>query len=283
MPRTTHHGNVVTLPSVDLPFVGVAASASTGERIDGSRSEVWLVQCYDQQHQGRMLYVKPALTQHAMLVELLCNQVARCMRLPCPEGFLVTLRPNHVGRPRSPQMMLAYGCEQVGTHSKARPIRNVDVMLRMLDKLRLTHPLAAFDELVANSVRSPADVLFDPHGGAAIIDHEGAMEMLDRPEMEVTNWLAQRIIERTPAENRNEVAKVVRASAANAYRMKLMDPPLAVQFAQEGVEIYTTLFNFLHNRLQELDRLISQRFDPQQGYLNIPAHNQHEAPGTSHL
>lgn len=277
MPNPRRSANVIALPDIELPFVGVAASASEGVHVHGSRSEVWLVQCYDQDSQGRMLYIKPALTHNAMLVELLCNQVGKCMRLPCPDAFLVTVRPHHVGRPRSHQSMLAFGCEQVGTHSQARPIKNVEVLLRLLDKLHLTNPLAAFDELIANSVRSPDDVLIDPNGGAAIIDHEGAMEMLDRPTSDVTNWLAQRMLARTPEDDRPALAKAVRACAASAYRMRLNSPPLAVQYAQDGIAIYDKLLNFLQQRLEALDGLLSQRFDPQQKYLTIPAQQHHEA------
>lgn len=262
--------NVVAFPDIEPPTVGVAASASGGVPMSGSRSEVWLIQCYDHNSQGRMLYIKPALSHNAMLVELLCNQIGKCMRLPCPEAFLVTVRPHHVGRAKSQQNLLAFGCEQAGTHSQARPIKNVDVMLHLLDKLHITRPLAAFDELVANGVRCPNDVLFDPHGAAAIIDHEGAMELLDRPSAELTNWLAQRMLERTPGHERHALAKAVRASAANAYRMRLNPPPLALQYAQDGVQIYGKLLNFLNDRLDSLDRLLSQRFDPQQSYLYQP-------------
>lgn len=259
--------NVIALPTGELPGLGIAATAASGVRIDGSRNEVWVCQAYDAAGVGRMLYIKPTLSQRAMMVESLLAQVAQCLRLPCPAPYLVTVKPHHVGRPRGGASMLAFGCEQVGTRSLARPIRSVDMMLQLLKKLHHSEMLAVFDEWAGNSVRSPGDILFDPEGHAAIIDHEGAMEDLTRPESAVTNWLAARIIERTDEKERAALLKGFRARAAAAHRVQLSAVPLGVQYAQDGVRIYRELLDFLKERLNHLDQLLSDRVQPEQQYL----------------
>ncbi|MBP9149226.1 MAG: hypothetical protein KBG00_10640 [Rhodoferax sp.] len=264
--------NVIALPNGELPGLGIAATAAPGTRVEGSRNEVWLCQAYDASMGGHMLYVKPGITQRAMMVEALAAQVAQCLRLPCPAPFLVVVKPHHIGRIKSDTTLLAFGCEQAGTRSLARPVHNVEIMLQLLKKLHHSEMLAMFDEWVGNSVRGPGDILFDPEGSAAIIDHEGAMQDLSKPDCAVTNWLATKIIERTDEKEHVALLKALRARAAAAHRVQLKAVPSGVQYALDGVKIYTRLLNFLSERLVHLDHLLSSRVLPDQQYLTEESH-----------
>jgi hypothetical protein len=109
-------GDKVVQLSTPLPGLGVAATATPGQRIAGSRNEVWLCQAYSQGI-GVMLYVKPALSLRRMMVEVLAAQLAQCMRLPCPSPYLVTVKPHHVGRSKEQKSLIAFGSEAAGTSS----------------------------------------------------------------------------------------------------------------------------------------------------------------------
>lgn len=252
--------------TTSLPGVAIAASAAPGDLVPGSRNEVWLCQCYSN-GAGLLLYVKPALSLRRMMVEVLAAQVARCLRLPCPAPYLVTLKPHHVGRPKGAPGLIAFGSEAAGTSAVARPVRDVELMLEMLDKLRLTEAAFVLDEWIANGVRGPRDLLFDPVSGAAIIDHEGAMEPGTPPDAAVSNWLAQRVLERTPEKQRSALLRTLRARAAAAHRARLDEAPGEVQFLQDGLRVYEELALFLAQRLAHLDALLSQRVLPEQRTL----------------
>lgn len=261
--------NVVGLPKIQLPGIGIAATAAPGQRISGSRNEVWLCQAYSN-GVGLLLYVKPALSTRRMMVEALAAQVAQCMRLPCPDPYIVTVKPHHVGRPKSSQNIIAFASEAAGTRALARPVLDLDVMFDLLDRLKLTEGTCVLDEWIANAVRGPRDVLFDPGSdqGAAIIDHEGAMESGVAADTAVTNWLAARVLERTDAKHRLALLKALRARATAAHKAELSLVPGTVQYVQDGMAVYTELLQFLQARLQHLDRLLSTRVLPEQRHLD---------------
>jgi hypothetical protein len=275
--------NVLELPGAELPGLRVAATAATGVRQTGSRNEVWLCSgfCEDA---GVMLYVKPALSQRAMFTEILAAQLGQCLKLPCPNPYLVTVNPAHVGRPRG-RPVLAFGSEQVSERSLARPIRDLELLLQVLTRLKIAEAVCAFDEWIANTVRSPSDVLFDPEGRAYLIDHEGAMESITRPASQVTNWLGSRLTESLTLAERPALLRNLRAKVAAAHRTRLGNVPSAVQFAQDGVAIYRALLDFLAQRLEHLDQLLSQRVLPGQMYLSESAANDdnHESLGPANI
>lgn len=216
-----------------------------------------------------MLYVKPALSTRRMMVEALAAQVAQCMGLPCPSPFLVTVRPQHVGRPAGSARIIAFGSEAVGPQALARSVMNVNILMELLQQLKLTETACVFDEWIANSVRSPRDVLFDPGSGAAIIDHEGAMERDTRPDEAITNWLAARLLERTPDKDRPALLRALQARTAAAHRARLSEVPAQAMFVQDGQDIYLELLQFLEARLHHLNTLISKRVLPEQGTLAL--------------
>jgi len=262
MPTT----KVVPIRPTELPGLGMASVASTGSRVDGSRNEVWLCQAYDATGQGLVLYVKPKLTPRALLVEALAAQLGQCIGLPCPDPYIVTVNPIFVGAPRG-KHLVAFGSAQVGSRGLARPIHDIDFMMTTLEKLGLVSAACAFDEWIANPVRGPGDVMFDSEAGAVFIDHEAAMDPLTAPDAAVTNWLAARVLERIAPGKRPELLKAIRARAAAAHRAQLGQVPSVVQIAQDGVVIYRSLLKFLADRLDHLDRLLSLRILPEQGYL----------------
>lgn len=249
-----------------MPGLGIASTASKGTHIGGSRNEVWLCQAYANGDQGVMLFIKPALSLRAMMVEALAAQVGQCMGLPCPNPYIVTVNPKHVGRPVGAKIV-AFGSEQKG-RALARPVFDTDLMIEMLEKQKLVDQLCCFDEWIANSVRSPRDIVFDPEHGLSIIDHEGAMEGSTRPSEAVTNWLASQVLNRISPDQRGLFLKRLRARADAAHRMSLGSPPAAVQFHQEGLPVYRQLVEFLKERLTHLDALLSGRVLPGQGHIS---------------
>lgn len=269
--------NVVPIRRGSLPGIGVASTASEGTRLAGSRNEVWQCAAYDSDGRGRVLYVKPALGLRSILVEILSAQVGQCMGLPCPTPFIVTANPTHIGRPPG-RKVIAFGSELVGR--LAFPINDTDILLRELDRQRVTETLFCFDEFIANSVRGPRDIVFDPTAGAVIIDHEGAMGPDVLPGDAVTNWLADRVLERVESKHLPALLKRLRAKAAALGEFQLGPIPAAVQFDQSGVGVYTELLEFLQARLGELDRLLSQRVLPQQTYVK-PVEDTDETGGVT--
>lgn len=256
--------NVLPLRLGSLPGIGVASTASVGVRLKGSRSEVWQCQAYDNEGQGRVLFVKPGIGLRGILIESLSAQIGQCLGLPCPTPYVVTANPTHLGRPAGPKIV-SFGSEQVGRF--AFPIIETEVLLRELDRQKVTDTLACFDEFIANGVRGPRDIVFDPSVGALIIDHEGAMSEATKPAAAVTNWLADRVLEQLEERQRPAFLKRLRSKAAFIRAVELAPIPGAVQFDQNGVAVYGELLKFLKDRMDELDRLLSQRVLPQQTYL----------------
>jgi hypothetical protein len=261
----TKTSNVRTLPSSELPSLPLAATSQAGGEIKGSRNEIWLCPAYSS-GVGLMLYVKPRLSHRAMFVEALAAQLGQCLKLPCPNPYLVTVNPLHVGLSKGPSF-LAFGSEQVNERGMSFAIRDLDLLIGNLDRLKLSEAVCAFDEWIANTVRSPSDVLFDPERGAFLIDHEGSMESSTRPDSQVTNWLAMRLVERLKESERPALLRALRAKTTAAHRAKLEPIPGTVLVVPDGMLIYTALLTFLEKRLLHLDKLLSQRVLPNQMYL----------------
>jgi hypothetical protein len=255
---------VAPLRPNSLPPLRVASTSQRGSRIDGSRNEVWLCPGYDGNGNGVVLYVKPGLSVRQAMVEALAAQIGQCMSLPCPDPYIVTASPQHVGRPRGAKIF-AFGSAQVGIG--ARPVLDSEVLLGLLETQKLRDPLATFDEFIANPVRGPRDIVFDPAHGAIIIDHEGAMEASTKPGQSVSNWLADRVLERLTTKDRPVFLKRLRSKAAALHSIGIGAAPSAVQFDQRGVPLYNELAAFLVERLTHLDRLLSERVLPGQAYI----------------
>jgi hypothetical protein len=211
-----------------------------------------------------------------IMIEVLAAQVGQCMGLPCPTPYIVTANPTHVGRPPG-RKIIAFGSEQVGR--MAYTVMNTDVLLHALNSHRLTEGLCVFDELIANGVRGPRDIVIDPVHGPFVIDHEGAMENGVDFASAVTNWIADRVLERADSKALPQLLKRLRAKAAVLQGFEFNTVPSAVQFDQQGVETYRQLLEFLRARLSELDRLISSRVLPKQAYLQTNEKEDRDASG----
>jgi hypothetical protein len=272
---------VVVLRSGSLPGPGLASVPSSGRLLSGTRSEVWLCQAYDANAQGLVLYVKPKLALRAVFVECLAALVGQCIGLPCPDPYLVTVKPQFVGRPPGKQL-LAFGSVQAGGRGIAQPIRSVDDMIETLEQLGLSHAACVFDEWIANPVRGPGDVLFDAELGAVFVDHEGAMEASTAVDTSVTNWIASHVIARTPPGKRLQLLKAIRARAVAAHNVQFGQPPSVVQLDQDGAATYQALLQFLKERLAQLDKLLSCRILPDQAYLS-PASDDDASNRTSNI
>ncbi len=148
--------------------------------------------------------------------------------------------------------------------------------MEALQRQKLIDPLVAFDEFVANPVRGPRDIVFTPAHGAAVIDHEGAMDLATRADQPVTNWLAERVLDALPARERPTFLKRLRAKVAVLHSTRFGAAPAAVLFGQQGALLYNALVKFVEQRLTHLDRLLSERVLPGQAYL--PSPNQQDAP-----
>ena len=272
--RKPLNSSVTALPAVDLPGVGIAATAGLGNLITGSRNEIWLCPGFHGDAQPVMLYVKLGLSERAIFIEILAAQLAHALRLPCPTPFLVTVSPHHVGRPRGAQV-LAFGSQDVSERSMARPVRALEVLMDLLERAKLDDMAGVFDEWIANDVRSPSDVLVSPEGGMLyLIDHEAAMRDGLAPDATITNWLVSRLVERCDADSRVDLLRRLRARLTALQRVRLAQAPAVAQYSQDGVMLYTSLVQFITDRLQHLDRLLSERVMPEQLYLAAPATQQ---------
>lgn len=263
---TTNKSTVVAFPATELAGLGVAATAGAGNRITGSRNEIWLCAAYDQHHEPVMLYVKMALPQRAMFVEALAAQLAIALRLDCPMPYLVRVNPRHVGREAGPPI-LAFGSLDVSERSMAKPIRCLDTLFELMERLKIAELAGAFDEWIVNDVRSPSDILVSPESRLILIDHEAAMREGLKPDEAASNWLISRLLEKVRDEDRPALMRRVRGRLSALMRVNLNLTPLAAQYSQDGVAIYTMLVHFLRSRLQHLDQLLSERIEPDQRYL----------------
>lgn len=257
--------NVVALPNAELPGLPVAATSGTGNRISGSRNEIWLCPAYSN-GEPVMLYVKLGLSTRAMLVEALCAQIAQGLKLGSPTPFIVTVNPKHVGRAPG-SSVLAFGAEDLCERSMAKPLRNLETLLALLRSHKIADLVTVFDEWIANDVRNPSDILVSPEARLYMIDHEASIADGLRPDQEVTNWLAGRLLESMSDTDRIMFLRQLRARIAALHRVSLTAVPLATQYSPEGVQLYETLLQFLRTRLHHLDELLSRRVMPEQGYL----------------
>lgn len=264
MPTGRNH-NVVALPANKLPAIYIAATAQLGARISGSRNEVWACTAYSE-GQPVNLIIKLGLSTRAMMVEVLCAQLASCLGLGASPPYLVTVNPRHVGRANGTPV-LTFGVESVSERGHARPIRSLDLLLQTLDSMKVTDLACAFDEWVANDVRSPSDILVGTDSRVYFIDYEAAMGPHLPPNATATNWLADRLLERTSTSERAAFLRKLRSRMAALQRLQMGEVPSAVQFSQDGVAIYTQLLQFLQERLSHLDQIMTQRVLPQQMYL----------------
>ncbi len=258
---------VVRLPQTELPGLAVASTCGLGNPIHGSRNEIWLCPAYGPDAQTVMLYVKLGLPTRAMLAEVLCAQIAHCLGLETPLPYLVTVAPHHVGRERGTAIRLAFGAEDLSERAMARPIRSLDLLLDLLRKRKIEDLVAVFDEWIANDVRSPSDILVSPEARLYLIDHEAALGQHVAPADEVTNWLAGQLLTGLDTRARSQFLRRLRGRLAALHRVQLGEPPVALGFAQDGVPLYRALLQFLAERLGHMDRLISRRVMPEQGYL----------------
>lgn len=257
--------NVVAFSDSGFPEVGHASVHSPGVRLDGSRNEVWLCPAYSG---GRtvMLYVKPGLTTRQVVAELVAAQVGGLLGLPCPRPFLVTVAPHLVGGARG-KSLLTFGCEQVGPRSLARPIRDLDLMFESLQKAKLAERGAVLDELIANSVRGPGDVVFDLEGKVWFIDHEASLDGTVGSDRAVTNWLAFRLGEGQAVGERVALLEALRKAAAKIPDIRVGRMPPELGKLIEGQRIYRESMSFLSERRRHLDQLLSERVLPEQLYL----------------
>lgn len=268
---------VIPLPNINLPGIGVASTSGTGNRLTGSRSEIWLCPAYDQNSQAVPLYVKIGLSERAIMVEVLSAQVANALGLPTPTPYIVTVKGQHVGRSNN-SPLIGFGTLDLSTRSMARPVRDLELLFTLLEKLKIEDLSAAFDEWIANDVRSPNDILVCPEAKIFLIDHEAAMPEGLRPDQAITNWLASRLMERLSNTERLALLKKIRARLIKFRKINLVDgAPLGVGYSQNGIGIYSTLVDFLISRLEHLDQLLSERVLPEQMYLSLEKNGSDES------
>lgn len=260
--------SIIPLPNISLPGIGIASTSGTGNRITGSRSEIWLCPAYNQNSQAVPLYVKIGLSERAIMVEVLSAQLANALGLPTPTPYIVTVQGKHVGRSNNSHL-IGFGTLDLSTRSMARPVRDLELLFTLLEKLKIEDLSATFDEWIANDVRSPNDILVCPETKIFLIDHEAAMPEGLRADQAITNWLASRLMERLGNTERLALLKKIRARLVKFRKLSLVDSaPLGIGYSQNGIKIYSGLVDFLIARLEHLDQLMSERVLPEQRYLS---------------
>lgn len=259
-------GKVIPFPAAHLPHIGVAATCGLGNKVTGSRTDIWFCPAYGLNSQPLTLYVKVGLSSRAIMVETLAAQVAQAVGLPTPDPYLVTVKPSHVGQ-QGTKNLIAFATLDVSTRAMARPARSLDQLFTLLEKLKLSDSACAFDEWIANDVRSPSDILICPEARLYLIDHEAAMAESLQPDQGVTNWLAGQLMQGLSDAERTLLLRRLRGRLAAFRRVTFDGSPLAVGYLQDGAANYQTLVSFLVDRLEHLDQLLSQRIIPEQMYL----------------
>lgn len=261
-------GKIVQFPSLFLPHIGTASVNGSGNRISGSRSDIWLCPAYGPDGQSLLLYVKIGLSDRAIMVEALAAQVAQAIGLRTSDPYIATVRPSFVGKSGS-KNLIAFATLDLSTKAMARPVRNLGILFELLNKHKIADVACAFDEWVANDVRSPNDILVCPESGLYLIDHEAAMAENVMPDESITNWIAGQLIGSLSEKERLLLLQRIRGRLAAFRRVVFHDSPLlAVSYIQDGNAIYQRLVAFLIARLEHLEQLLSQRIFPEQLYLN---------------
>lgn len=258
--------NVVALRGVELAGLEVAATSYPGNRVSGSRNEIWLCPAYDAQQQPVLLYVKLGLQTRALMAEALCALLAKCLGLHTPAPYLVTVQPRHVGR-AGQHAILAFGSQDMTEQSLARPLNDLTRLLQLLQARKVADLACVFDEWVGNDVRSPSDILVSPYSEIFLIDHEAAFPAGLRADQPATNWLAGHLLTGLTEPQKAKFLAQLRGRLAALHRVELGDAPGSAQYAAEGVHTYRMLLQFLRDRLGHLDRLLSERIMPEQMYL----------------
>lgn len=262
-------------PVAILPTATVSGS---GQRRRNSSNEVWRCPAYrNDTYESVTLFVKPALTVRQCAVEILSAHVGRLIGLPCPESYVVLAAPKFLHR-QGTKPIFAFGSRDVSSDGLITPFKDLDLMFRTLERLRYSDLASVFDEWIANSVRQPNDVLFDPSGrNVVFLDHERAMSEGVVADEQVANWLADRVMETVQSKDRAILLGRFRKAAEAAYAFSIGEPPQALQFNQDATRIYRELSQWIASRLGSLDQLLSQRVLPDQHYL--PTSNPRAQPG----
>ena len=261
-------GKIVQLPPLLLPGIGIATTAGTGNPISGSKSEIWLCPTYDAEGKGAPLYVKKGLTARAIMVEILCSQIAQVLALPVPQPYIVTAKSKHVGG-KGNSNVVCFGTLDMGSQSLARPIKCLNQILTLIQKLKIEDMIATYDEWIANDVRSPNDILFSPDNLLYLIDHESAIPSNKSADEQLTNWLADRLLEGMNNQERRSLLKQMHSRIAAFQRIEFTSAPFSSGFIQGSGELYLELTKFLTERLTHIHRLVSQRIFPNQLHLNL--------------
>lgn len=235
-------------------------------KLSGSRNEVWLSPASGADGRPLMLYVKPQLTARQLAVELLAAQIGRACGLPCPNPYIVRARSPRFGLAAT-EVRLVFGSEREG-RGMAQPIRDRDYLFETLEQAKLLVPAIVFDEWIANTVRGPGDVLFDTERGAVLIDHEGAMEASVSSSGAAANWLGDRVVDSNSPAKRLEMLAKAREFVATISTLDMSLATVAPLNSVPGaMDAYRDCRDFLIARRSELDRLVSRRLMPEQGYL----------------
>src|SRR5262245_23473907 len=110
---STRTSKVVEIRPTAFVEVRAASVHSPGQRLTGSRNEVWLCPAYSGSDTA-MLYVKPKLPVRQFVSELIGAQLGIALGLPCPAPYIVSVAPHLIGGERGPAR-LTFGSRQVGS------------------------------------------------------------------------------------------------------------------------------------------------------------------------
>lgn len=246
----------------------IAVALPGGNQILGSMNRLWLAPCRLADGGDVMAYIK-ALDERRLCIELICAAVGNAMGVPCPAPLLVIVRAGNYGIRSAEGASLMFGSQAFDHPDVARPLRDRELILHNLRQAKLLELAGVFDEWIANSDRHDGQILFGSNAGPIFIDHEQAIGKLVKSVDSVKNWIVDEYVALLSDDDRKQVLTILRAKAAIAHTIDLASGlSRGIDYLAHGADLLSEVTNFLSARLPELDRLLSIRTNPSQGYLH---------------
>lgn len=237
-----------------------------GNLLEESPSRLWLAPAKLYDGSDAMLYLKE-LDENRLLVHLLCAAVGHALACPCPPAFLVMAQPGHYG-PSKAGFTFLFGSYSANHPDVARPLYDPALIVRNLKHAKMLELACVFDEWIANPNRLGQRMLFGSRSGPLFIDHDHAISPMIEATNTVKNWLLDEYKASLDEKELPNLFQALRRGAARAQDVVLTtDMSNALYWLGQGAERLAEMTAFLSSRLDELDKLLSERAIPSQSYI----------------